>query len=66
MQIFIGLREIAHNITSLAKGFRDLGHETFTMIWTKNRFNPEAQFDVVIGEEMGTYWPDSGLLNKGK
>lgn len=52
MRIFIGLTDVANITDNYAKGFRALGHEVFTVVWSKSRFYPDAEYDLVI---------DSGL-----
>lgn len=48
MRILIGLTDIANAATTYAKGFRALGHDTFTVVWRKSPFYPDADYDVVI------------------
>ena len=49
MKIFIGLTDVANVTDNYAKGFRALGHEVFTVVWSKSRFYPEVEYDLVIG-----------------
>lgn len=64
MRIFIGLVEIANIAATYAKGFRALGHETHTVVWRKNRFYPNSQYDIVVDDRVGVTRPGAGLLRK--
>lgn len=48
MKIFIGLTDVANVTDNYAKGFRALGHEVFTVVWSKSRFYPDVEYDLVI------------------
>lgn len=48
MKIFIGLTDVANVTNNYAKGFRALGHEVFTVVWSKSRFYPDVEYDLVI------------------
>lgn len=48
MRIFIGLTDVANVTDNYAKGFRTLGHEVFTVVWSKSRFYPDVEYDLVI------------------
>lgn len=48
MKIFIGLTDVANVTDNYAKGFRTLGHEVFTVVWSKSRFYPDVEYDLVI------------------
>ena len=48
MRIFIGLTDVANITDNYAKGFRGLGHEVFTVVWSKSRFYPDVEYDLVI------------------
>lgn len=56
MRIFIGLIEIANIAATYAKGFRALGHETFTVVLSKNPFYPDSQYDRVLDAQKGSAW----------
>ena len=67
MRIFIGFTDVANVAATYAKGFRALGHETFTVVWKKSYFYPDSQYDLVIdGRSSGgqatqgrsSRWPD--------
>ena len=60
MRIFIGLREIANITATYAKGFEALGHDTFTILWSRNRFYPNSKYDLVIADHF-----DASQSNKG-
>lgn len=64
MRIFIGLSEIADNVASLASGFRALGHETYSVVWQKNRFYPDNQYDVVLNDRVGVSRPTQVLSKR--
>lgn len=53
MRIFIGLTEIANLAATYAKGFRALGHETYTVVFSKNFFYLDSYYDVVINDRIG-------------
>ena len=65
MRIFVGLCEIANTVATYADGFRALGHETWTVVWSKNPFYPDSQYDVVLEETLGAFRPGAGMLEKG-
>ena len=50
MRILVGLADVANVASTYAKGFRALGHETFTVVWRKSYFYPDAEYDVVINK----------------
>jgi hypothetical protein len=52
MRVFIGLMEIANSCFTYAKGFRSLGHETYTVVLFRNRYYPASQYDEVLREGM--------------
>jgi len=52
-RIFIGLKDIANQVTTYAKGFQSLGYRTYTIVWSRNYFYPDAQYDVVIDDVVG-------------
>lgn len=64
MRIFIGLAEIANIAATYAKGFRALGHETYTMILSRNPFYPDAQYDIVVDDYVGAGNPNAKLTKK--
>ncbi len=53
MRIFVGFADVVNATLIYAKGFRALGHETFTAIWKKCYFYPDSEYDVVINEYSG-------------
>ena len=48
MKIFIGTVEVASFTATYAKGFRALGHETFSMVQERSRFYPDACYDLAL------------------
>lgn len=48
MRIFVGLTDVANITANFAKGFKALGHEVFTVVWSKSRFYPDSKYDLVI------------------
>lgn len=48
MRICIGLTDVVNIAATYAEGFRALGHETFTLVWSRRQFFPDAQYDFVI------------------
>jgi hypothetical protein len=48
MRIFIGFTDIANIANTYAKAFHALGHQTFTVTWSRSYFYPDAQYDVII------------------
>jgi len=48
MRIFIGLTDVANITHNYAKGFRALGHEVFTVVWSKSRFYADVDYNLVI------------------
>jgi hypothetical protein len=57
MKIFIGLTDIANIEDIYARAFRELGHETVTMVWKRNRFYPSTQYDIVLQEQASASAP---------
>jgi hypothetical protein len=51
MKIFIGLTDVANVTANYAAGFRALGHNVFTAVWSRSRFYPDAEYDLVIDKE---------------
>lgn len=50
MRIFIGLTDVANITFNYAKGFKSLGHEVFSAVWSKSRFYPDSEYDLIIDE----------------
>lgn len=50
MRICIGLTDVVNIAATYAQGFRALGHETFTLVWSRRQFFPDAHYDLVIYE----------------
>lgn len=48
MRICIGLTDVVNIAATYAQGLRALGHETFTLVWSRRQFFPDAQYDLVI------------------
>lgn len=48
MRICIGLTDVVNIAATYAQGFRALGHETFTLVWSRRQFFPDANYDLVI------------------
>jgi hypothetical protein len=60
MRIFIGLTDVANITANYAKGFEALGHEVFTVVWSRSRFYPDSQYNLVIDDGKR----ESGLLGR--
>lgn len=58
MRIFIGLVEVCDMVFTYAKGFRSLGHETFTVVKEKEVFNTGSEYDAVLFEQLCRYLYD--------
>jgi hypothetical protein len=50
MRICLGFSEVANFINTYRKGFESNGHTTYTVISRRNKFYPNAQYDVVLDE----------------
>lgn len=50
MKIFIGLTDIANVTANYAKGFRALGHQVFSTVWSRSSFYHNAEYDLVIDQ----------------
>ena len=48
MRILIGTTNTANAITSMAHGFRDLGHDVTTAAFEQNSFYPDQQIDIML------------------
>jgi len=64
MRIFIGLREIANMAFSYSKGFKALGHETYSVLLKRNPYYLDSQYDVVIEDDLGKLSTDANIFNK--
>ena len=63
MRIFIGLTDVANITANYAKGFQALGHEVFSAVWSRSRFYPDSEYNLVIdGRNHGTE-PGNGLFS---
>lgn len=60
MKIFIGLTDIANVTANYAKGFRALGHQVFSTVWSRSSFYPDAEYDLVIDQRQ------TGITRKNK
>ncbi len=54
MRIFIGLTDVANITANYTKGFQALGHEVFSVVWSKSLFFPDSQYDLVIDDGAGS------------
>src|SRR3972149_8642246 len=67
MRIFIGLTEIAGIAANYAKGFRELGHETLTVMLKQNQFYPDSKYDIVLsGQKPAKSDPLSKIFHLSK
>ena len=55
MRVFLGIHEVCNITSTYAKAFRALGYETLTAVAKRNRYYPDSQYDVVLGER-GQFW----------
>jgi len=55
MRIFLGIHEICNITSTYAKAFRALGYDTLTAVAKRNRYYPDSQYDVVLGDR-GQNW----------
>jgi glycosyltransferase involved in cell wall biosynthesis len=62
MRIFIGLTDVANITASYARGFKALGHDVFSVVWSKSRFYPDSEYDLIIDERNPGEKPRNGLL----
>ena len=44
-------------VFTYGKAFRSLGHETYTVVWSKEIFNPTSQYDEVLRERHRSHRP---------
>lgn len=47
MKIFIGSDDIASVLSGLSEGFKDLGHEVTTFVFSKNKFYEDIEYDII-------------------
>lgn len=60
MRILIGTADIAKYTTHLAKGFRELGYETDTLVYIKSRHYPDQEYTVTDTAFLdGVVWTDN-------
>jgi glycosyltransferase involved in cell wall biosynthesis len=57
VRIFIGFTDIANIASTYARAFRALGHQTFTVAWSRSYFYPQANYDVIIDRRSWTGQP---------
>ncbi len=50
MKVFLGFSEVANFINTYRAGFELNGLETFTVVSRRNRYYPNAQYDVVLND----------------
>ncbi len=62
MRIFLGLTDVANITANYAKGFKSLGHEVFSAVWSKSRFYPDSEYDLIIDDRNHNAKPDNILL----
>lgn len=63
MRIFLGLSEITQIENELAHGFRDLGHQTQTVLWERAPFFKHLEYDYIIDEQAGVT-SQSGVVSR--
>jgi len=63
MKVFIGLTEVANCVHNYAKGFRDLGVGTFTVLDERGWPYADSKYDVVLTEAFGPPPKPSGRLS---
>jgi hypothetical protein len=61
MRIFIGFSEVANFVNTYKKGFKALGHDTYTVVGFRNKYYPYAQYDVVLSEKNQWFANINGL-----
>jgi hypothetical protein len=64
VKIFIGFSEIANFINSYKKGFEALGYTTFTVSNSRNKYYPNAKYDIVLSELKGKNLFNIGILGR--
>lgn len=64
LSIFIGFSEIANFVNSYRKGFEALGYKTFTVVGYRNKYYPNAHYDVVLSEKKELSLFSIGLAGK--
>ncbi len=50
MRIFVGFTDVANINAVYTKGFQALGHQIFSVTWSKSRFYPDSQYNLVIDQ----------------
>ncbi len=56
MRIFVGLTDVANVAATYADGFKQLGHEVFSVVWNRSYFYPDSNYSLIIDERQ----PGSG------
>lgn len=70
MKIFIGCDDIASILSGLAEGFRAHGHHVTTFVFDKNKYYPEARYDICAVPPIRSrfnyprYVPVKGLVSR--
>lgn len=47
MKIFIGSEDIASVLSGISEGFKELGHEVTTFVFSKNKFYEDTEYDII-------------------
>lgn len=64
MRVFIGVTEIANVNHNYAKGLRELGVDTYTVVWSKAWAYPDSTYDVVVMDDIGPVPTGGGVLGR--
>lgn len=52
MRIFLGFTDVANVTANYAKGFKALGYEVFSVVWSRSQFYPDSEYDLVIDDRI--------------
>ncbi|HNT55358.1 MAG TPA: glycosyltransferase [Anaerolineaceae bacterium] len=66
MRICVGLTEIAGIAATYAGGFRQLGHEVYSVVTTRNPYYLDAAYDCVIDDWVGWTGKEVGMAAKAR
>jgi hypothetical protein len=55
MRVFLGIHEVCNITATYAAALQALGYDTLTAVARRNRYYPDSEYDVVLGES-GQFW----------
>ncbi len=66
MRIFVGLTDVANITSNYSKGFKALGHQVFSVVWSKSYFYPNSEYELIIDNQKPAAKRKNSLLTYTK